>query len=192
MNKPTLRHSTNPFLEHMVIPVGSKKVQIMPLGKDNNILLNQSTGEVTGTHVVATKRVDKAKFVKTFADYAAFTFDLTKAGNKALRVVMWAMQQGTPHKDQVILDKYTWEEFLNAHKDIDPPLTLSYPTFTRGLSELEKAKIIAKYVRAGTYYINPDVIFSGDRIAFTTVLESSGIATTREIDENQQQLPLGN
>lgn len=157
-------------------------MQIMSLGDKDNVLINQSTGEQTGTHVVATKRVDKAKFVKTFADYMAFTFDLTKAGNKALKVVMWAMQQGTPHRDQVILDKYTWEEFLKAHQSVEPPLILSYPTFTRGLGELEKAKIIAKFMRAGTYYINPSCIFSGDRIAFTTVLERTGAVKAKEID----------
>lgn len=179
----TIRHSENPFIKDMIIPIGTKSVKIMTLGDKDNILINQSTGEQKGTHVVATKRVDKAKFIKTFADYMSYTFELTKAGNKALKVVMWALQQGTPHRDQVILDKYTWEEFLKAHKDVDPPLTLSHPTFTRGLGELERAKIIAKYVRAGTYYINPNCIFSGDRIAFTTILERDGLAKTKEIED---------
>tara|TARA_Y100000780_G_C13608943_1_gene387674 strand:+ start:360 stop:917 length:558 start_codon:yes stop_codon:yes gene_type:complete len=182
MTTKTKRHSSNPFIKDMVIPIGSKSIQIMPLGQNNNVLVNQVTGEMTGTHVVAHKRVDTEKFIKTFADYMAFTFDLTRAGNKALKIVMWQMQQGMPNKDQVILDKYTWQDFIDAHKKLDPPLNVSYPTFSRGLAELEQAKIIAKHMRAGTYYINPQCIFSGDRIAFTTVLERNGQAEAKEVE----------
>lgn len=174
MTTKTVRYEVNPFLKDMIISVGSKNVQISTMGKDSNVLINQSTGEVTGTHVVARKKVDTEKFVKTFADYMAFTFDLTRAGNKALKVVMWSVKETAICKDKVILDKYTLEDFLNTHKDKEPPLKLSYPTFSRGLAELEKAKIIAKTVRAGSYFINPDCIFNGDRVAFTTIIEKQG------------------
>lgn len=181
MTTKTKRHSVNPFLEDMIIPIGSKSVKIMPLGSNDNVLVNQTTGEQAGTHVVARKRIDKEKFVKTFADYMAFTFELTKAGNKVLRVLMWALQQGTPDKDTVIMDRITHESFVETHKDLEPPLVLSYTTFTRGISELEKAKIIAKHLRVGMYYINPSCLFNGDRIAFTTILERSGDVTTKEL-----------
>lgn len=169
MTSKTKRYETNPFVADMVIPVGSKSIQITSLGKNSNILVNQSTGEITGTHVVARKQVDKDKFVKTFSDYMAFTFDLTRAGNKTLRVVMWALQEQAINKDVVILDKYTLLNFLKSYQK--PPLELSYPTYARGLSELCKARIIAKTVRTGTYFINPQCMFNGDRVAFTTILE---------------------
>ncbi len=181
--KPLVRHENNPFSDGMEIQIGSKSVRVSTFGKDDNILVNQVTGEVTGTHVVARKRVDKTKFVKTFADYMAFTFDLTKAGNKALRVVMWATKQYAVGKDKVDLGKYTYEEFLKYYEDSAPPLVLSYPTFTRGLAELEKAKIIAKTMRTGRYFLNPNCMFNGDRVAFSTILE-------RETEE-QQELLLG-
>lgn len=177
-----IRYEENPFVEGMEIKLGTKSVQVSTLGKDDNVLVNQVTGEVTGTHVVARKRVDKNKFVKTFADYMAFTFDLTRSGNKALRVVMWATQQYAVGKDKVDLGKYTYEEFLKFYEESDPPLVLSYPTFTRGLAELEKAKIIAKTMRTGHYFLNPNCLFNGDRIAFSTVIE-------REPEE-QKELPL--
>ena len=167
MATKSIRHRKNPFVEDMMIPVGKKSVRISKMGKDSNVLVNQSTGEVSGTHVVAHKKVDTERFVKTFSDYMAFTFDLTKAGNKALRIVMWAMTDQAVGKDVVILDRYTHEDFMSNHEG----LTISYPTFTRGLSELEKAKIIAKTVRAGSYFINPSCMFNGDRIAFTTLIE---------------------
>ena len=182
MTTKTKRHKVNPYTEGMEMMVGSKSVQVSTLGKDNNVLINQSTGEVTGTHVVARKQVDKTKFVKTFADYMAFTFDLTKAGNKALRVVMWSVKQYAIGKDIILLDRLAYEQFMEFYADSKPPLVMSYPTFCRGLAELEKAKIIAKTIRIGHYFINPNCIFNGDRVAFSTVIERA--------PEEQGSLPL--
>jgi hypothetical protein len=171
MTVKTIRHKKSPFYENMLIPIGSKNVQISQMGKESNILVNQHSGEVVGTHVIARKRVDAEKFIKTFADYMAFTFELTKAGNKALRVVMWAMKEQSINKDEVILDRHTHEGFLSVHSNSKKSLTLSYPTFARGLAELEKSKIIAKTMRVGHYFINPSCMFNGNRIAFTTAIE---------------------
>jgi hypothetical protein len=178
----TDRYKTNPFINGMEMVVGSKSVQISTLGRDDNILINQATGEVHGTHVIARKRVDRTKFVKTFADYMAFTFDLTKAGNKSLRVVMWATKQYAIGSDRVDLGKFTHEAFMEYYADSEPPLVLSYSTFTRGLAELERAKIIAKTTRVGHYFINPNCIFNGDRVAFTTLIE-------REAEEQHELFP---
>ena len=171
MAKDLNRFIENPFIDGMEIQLGSKSVRVSPMGKDENILVNKVTGEVSGTHIVARKSLDKTKFLKTYADYMAFTFDLTKAGNKALRVVMWAIKEYAVGKDKVDLGKYTYQEFLKYYEDTSPPLVLSYSTFTRGLAELEKAKIIAKTMRTGRYFLNPNCMFNGDRIAFSTVLE---------------------
>ena len=176
------RYKSNPFVEDMMIPVGGKNVKISTLGKDDNILVNQHTGEITGTHVVARRKVDIEKFVKIFADYMSFTFDLTKAGNKALRVVMWALKEQALGRDIVDLDKWVHQSFLKEHNHIEPALTLSYPTFMRGLGELEKSKIIAKTIKPGRYFINPQCMFNGDRVAFTTLLERQ--------PEEQKELPL--
>ncbi|EFG0391728.1 hypothetical protein [Escherichia coli] len=48
---------------------------------------------------------------------------------------------------------------------------MSLPTFKRGLGELVKSQILAMNKRKGFYYINPNFVFNGDRVAFTTVLE---------------------
>lgn len=180
MTLKTVRHKISPFREDMQITVGTKAVRITTLGKDDNILINQHSGDVTGTHVVARKKIDKTKFVKTFADYMSFTFDLTKAGNKALRVVMWAVKEFAIGKDTVFLDRHAYEDFLSAHEGLNPPLVLSYPTFGRGLAELEKAKIIAKTIRVGSYFINPDCLFNGDKIAFTTIIEKTSEGDTHK------------
>lgn len=61
---------------------------------------------------------------------------------------------------------------MDVHKNTDEkPLKLSLATFKRGINEMEKAQIVAKTMRQGRYFINPNFVFNGDRIAFTTVIE---------------------
>lgn len=178
------RYKNNPFLENMIVPVKDRKVQLSKLGKEQNVLVNQATGEVHGTHVTTHKRVDAEQFVKLFTANIALTFDLSAQGIKTFSVLLWSMQNSALQKDVVYLDTHVREDFLNAHKDSPKPLKLSQPTFARGLAELTKARIIAKTIRQGCYWINPNFVFNGDRVAFTTIIEK------RDKDENQPELPF--
>lgn len=171
------RYKTNPFVENMQIETVGKRVVVSPMGKDNHVLVDQITGEKSATHVVSFKKRDKEKFVKVFARNIAMTFDLQSCGLKAFNVLIWTMQERCKDYDVVTLDMHTLNEFKANNQ-----LQLSVPTFRRGLSDLVKARIIAKAVRLGTYFINPNFIFNGDRVVFTTVLE-------REKNENINQIP---
>ena len=166
------RYKTNPFLDDMIVPVKDRQVRLSRLGRDENILVNQSTGEVQGTHVTTFKRVDGEQFVKLFTANIGLTFGLSAAGIKAFGVLLWVVQNRALSKDEVDLDSLTLEEFLDVHKNTDEkPLKLSLATFKRGINEMEKAQIVAKTMRQGRYFINPNFVFNGDRIAFTTVIE---------------------
>ena len=165
------RYKSNPFLQNMVIPVKGKQVRLSAIGKNENILVNQSTGESCGTHVTTYKRVDGEQFIKLFTANIPMTFDLSAQGIKAFSVLMWALQHRAIAKDEIYLDTHTREDFIEAHQGQDKPLRLSQATFARGLAELTKAQIIAKTLRQGIYWINPNFVFNGDRIAFTTLIE---------------------
>lgn len=162
------RHGVNPFVGDMTIPIGKQKIKISRLGSDDNILMNQSTGEVQGTHLTTYKNVDSQQFVKLFTANIGLTFELKSAGIKTFSVLVWTLQNAPISNDLVPLDKFILQDFLASQES---KLALSLPTFSRGLVELEKAKIIAKNIRQGWYFINPNFIFNGDRIAFTTIIE---------------------
>lgn len=182
------RYKTNPFLEDMVIPVKGKTVRLSVLGKDDNILVNQSTGEVLGgTHVTSYKKVDGEQFIKLFTQNIALTFGLSSSGIKTFNVLLWVLQHKALAKDEVDFDALVLEDFIEAHKEDKPPLKLSLATFKRGITELENAKIIAKAERRGRYFINPNLVFNGDRLAFTTIIERK---KTKATDENQLGLDL--
>ena len=175
------RYKENPFLEGMVVPVKGKQVRLSRLGRDDNILVNQNTGEVQGTHVTTYKRVDSEQFVKLFTANIGLTFELSSAGIKAFGVLVWSVQNSTLSKDEVDLDTLVLEAFLQCQVSASKqPLRLSLATFKRGLNELEKAKIIAKTMRQGRYFINPNFVFNGDRIAFTTVIERKNTIEKQE------------
>jgi len=175
-----VRHEINPFIEGMVIPVKDKSIKMSRMGKDDNILINSSTGEVHGTHLTTYKKVDSKQFIKLFTDNIALTFDLKSAGIKTLNVLLWSVQRKGIEKDLIPLDKYVLKEFLLANK-----VKLSQPTFSRGLAELEKSQIIAKQMRQGWYFINPNFCFNGDRIAFTTMIERK-----TDAEEKQGEMAL--
>ena len=133
-----VRYKTNPFLSDLVVNFREKQVRLGALGKDSHVLMNESTGEVQGTHLVTYRRVDAEQFLKLFTKNIALTFDLTSPGIKAFNVLCWAVQVGALAKDEVALDSFTLDEFLAAHEGRKPPLkNFSLATFKRGLAELE-------------------------------------------------------
>lgn len=170
-----VRYESNPFIEDMVIPKRGKFVKLSRLGRDNNVLVNNETGEHLGTHITTIRQVDSEQFVKLFTANIALTFDLTSAGIKALNVLVWEVQRSSLGKDAVYLDTITMDKFLESNN-----LKLSRATFTRGLKELEENKIIARAIRQGDFFINPNFIFNGDRIAFTTLIERNKKTETRD------------
>lgn len=174
------RFTENPFIGEMIIPKKGKYVKLSRLGRDETVLINNSTGEHFGTHVTTIKQVDGEQFIKLFTANIALTFELEKSGLKALNVLVWEVQKNAIAKDVVVLDV----EVLERFKVDNGIKTFARNTFLKGLSDLVKNKIIARHFRQGWYYINPNFIFNGDRIAFTTLIErkKSEAKDTKTID----------
>lgn len=183
-----VRYKSNPFLSDLVINLREKQVRLGSLGKDSHVLVNETTGQSQGTHLVTFRRVDTEQFLKLFTKNIALTFDLTSPGIKAFNVLCWSVQAGALARDEVSLDAISLEDFLVAHKNRNPPLKdFSVATFKRGLTELEAAKLIAKTVRPGRYFVNPSFVFNGDRVAFTTVIERKKSTFQSELEARGQQ-----
>ena len=140
------------------------------MGKNDNVIINQETSEIVGSysHVKTYEEVDPEKFVKIFSANISLSFDLSRAGNKALHVLIWLINK-TEYKDKDLLqlDSTTLKMFLKSQSQV----TLSRSTFSRGINELIDAQIIAPYASRGWFFINPHFIFNGDRIAFTKIIK---------------------
>lgn len=162
-----IRHKENPFIEELNISVRNKSVRITKMGKKDDVaLVDMSTGEKQGTYISTKKAVDDENFLKLFTAQISLTFDLGSAGIKAFNVVCWVVQSSAIEKDILFIDQYILEDFNEAHNK-----TLSKATLYRGIKELIAAKIIARTIREGQYFLNPAFVFNGDRLVFTTIIE---------------------
>lgn len=176
--KELVRHIENPFLEDLNVRVKTKQIKVSKLGKDNNILMNQDTGEASGTYVGTYKRVDDEQFLKLFTANIALTFDLKAAGIKAFNVVCWMMQKKGIERDLLTIDKFVLEDFNAEHNK-----KLSRAVLYRGLDDLIENRILARARREADYFVNPNFIFNGDRIVFATVIERK-----KKGEEEQQEI----
>src|SRR5690554_2806836 len=174
------RFKENPFIEDMHLTVRSKNIKLSRLGKSGTVeAIDMNTGEHHGTYIGLIKRVDEEQFVKLFVSNIALTFDLKAAGIKAFNVLMYVMQN-TIEKDKVFIDRLVLDDFNEIFQK-----KLSRAVLYRGLVELVECKIIARSLREGEYFINPNFVFNGDRIVFATIIEKK--KTEKQIKEEEQK-----
>lgn len=182
-NKEIIRYKENPFIKDLEIKTRSKRVKVSKMGKDDKVdLVNTETGEHHGTYITTTKRVDEEQFLKLFSSNIALTFDLKPAGIKAFSVLCFVTQNKAIERDLVTIDKYVLEDFNEEHQK-----KLSKAVLYRGLTQLIDAKILARARKEGDYFINPNFVFNGDRIVFSSVIEKQKKEENKKSDSDEDE-----
>lgn len=154
---------SNPFTQEFEIKTKKKMIKIGQ-GKQ---LVDRRTGELENvTQIVSYREVDDDEFVKFYTSNIALTFDLSPSGNKAFQLVMRVAQKEAIGRDEIYLSDEVVESFVSEFK-----VKLSISTFRRGLKNILESQILAKSTKTNVYYINPNLIFNGDRIAFTQAVK---------------------
>jgi len=174
--KHIIKYTENPFLSSEIIKIDQGRRQVLA-GTTKNVLVNTETGETEGITLLARyKEVDKSQFVKLFINEVSMLFDLSKAG---IRVFGYVLQCLQINKDEIFINIPELMKYCNYKQS-----NQAY----KGLAELVKNKIIAMSSRYSFWYINPNIVFNGDRIMF--------IKEYRIKEKGNQQLtlemPLGN
>lgn len=148
----------NPFLKLKdgIIKIDQERRQILA-GTTKNILVNSETGATEGITLLARyKEVDTTQFVKLFINQVSLFYDLSKAGIRVFSYVLQCMQI---NKDEIhinipkLMESCGYKTKVQAYK---------------GLAELVKSQIIAQTIESNIWYINPHVVFNGDRVMFIT------------------------
>lgn len=101
------------------------------------------------------EEVDSTRFLKLFVNGVKALAELSSAGTKVFELLYIEMQSNIG-KDQVYL----------SFTALDENSGISRPVFKRGLSELIAKEFIAAMPAIGWYWVNPDFIWNGDRLAF--------------------------
>lgn len=164
------RHKTNPFLEaaHQHTKSGMKRISN---ASGDRMMVVSGDGEVMATAGFwQAQEVDKTQFVKLYVNGVKAFQDLTAAGAKVFALLYMQVMNGIG-KDVVYLS------FSEVDQEVTP---LSKPTFMRGMKELLEKHFIAETMTTGKYFINPDYMFNGDRLAFVKEYRLAGSKPGRD------------
>lgn len=153
-----LRFETNPFLEQM--DDGEKftiktTLKSKVMGKNaKDVIMDKTSGEITGGMLFYnTQKVDSEKFIKIYSSHISHLYDLSKTGNRAFGFVANELKPNTDkvyisYKDMMLYCGWT-------------SLQMCY----KGVKELISNDIICPHINSGWFFINPKVLFNGNRIA---------------------------
>jgi hypothetical protein len=148
------KYKSNPFLEEGVLTIKRGKSTVIA-GSTKKVMIDTETGEAEGLVLLHKyKEVDKDQFIKLYLGEIKSLFELSKTGLKAFGYVLSCMRINDA---EIYLNMAQMTEFCQWKTT-----SQAY----RGIGELIANKIIAQSVRSNLWYINPNVIFNGDRIAF--------------------------
>lgn len=146
-------YESNPFMVEV-----KTRTRRVTNKRGNMMLVSAETGDVQApiAGFWEGEEVDSTKFVKLFVSGVKALKELTSPGTKVFEVLYLRIQENIG-KDRIFI----------AYADLDQTLTpMSQSTYKRGLSELIEKGFIAATPTQGWYWLNPQYIWNGDRLAF--------------------------
>ena len=153
-NDSEIEHKKNPFVFNMSIDTKQKKLTV-----DRGSEVETEEGVFTTT-ISQIQEVDREEFLKIFTGQIKFYFDLSQTGFKLFFIIM-GLYQKQIGGDEIYLNFETAKEEAEKYES-----AISKAVYYRGLKELLEKKMIAKSVKRYIFYINPAIIFNGDRARF--------------------------
>lgn len=158
-------YETNPFIGVTAMNTKQGVKRISNKSGDKMLVVSESTGEVFGgAGFWQAQEVDKTQFVKLYVNGVRAFKELTGAGTKVFEVFYLEVQKQIG-KDRVYL----------SYGAIDHEITpMSSATYDRGMRELVEKKFLAPTMLQGWFYINPDYVWNGDRLAFVKEYRLAG------------------
>lgn len=176
------RNDENPFMKQAIEGVENhvvKKYKSSTGGDRKAVvaLADTSTGEVFKTSFVRQIEVDEEQFAKLYlSNFAAF-FDLSQAGIRVFGYIMTCMK---PKSDMIIFNRKKCLEYTKYKTE---------KAIYKGLAELAAAEIIARGPSDVLWFINPLIVFNGDRVSFTkTYVRKKSLSEKKAEDKNQLSL----
>lgn len=165
-----VRHESNPFV---ILALTNTKQGIKRISnKDGSrmLVVSQNTGEIVApAGFWQAQEVDKTQFVKLYVNGVKAFRDLTGAGTKVFEV-LYLKVQAAIGKDSIYMS------FVEVDQGLTP---MSKATFMKGMKELILKSFVAESKVQNKYFLNPDYLWNGDRLAF--------VKTYRLKSENQQE-----
>lgn len=158
------KYDHNPFISNAVINTkqGVKRIT----NKDGNkmMVVSENTGEIIApAGFWQAQEVDRTQFVKLYINGVKAFRNLHGSGAKVFEVLYMKVQRN-------IGQDTIWLTFLSLNQ-LETPI--SETAFYRGMKELLEKGFIAESITPGKYYLNPDYMWNGDRLAFVKEYRTS-------------------
>lgn len=171
-----VKYDHNPFIANAVTNTkqGFKRIA----NKDGNkmMVVNQGTGEIVApAGFWQTQEVDKTQFVKLYVNGVKAFKDLSGSGTKVFEVLYMRVQESIG-KDSL------WLTFPSIDQ-VETPM--GQATFYRGMKELLEKGFLAESLTPGLYYLNPDYMWNGDRLAFVKEYRLKSTSKTPRLKDTQ-------
>ncbi|HGS5998624.1 TPA: hypothetical protein ACMELR_005193, partial [Klebsiella pneumoniae] len=145
--------------------------------RGTELIERKDTSKTYFANIVHTQEVDKEEFIKLYTSQIKAYFDLTKTAYKVFFIFL-RIYQDAIGKDHFYL---SCKKAMSLAEKIDH-FILSESIFYRGIKELIEKRIIAKTNEKNWYFINPAIVFNGDRARFV-----SEIIKKKEVMEEQPE-----
>lgn len=181
----------NPFLVPSLAANQGTKKRILPTANGGMMVVSAGNNDDVISPVAgfwAAQVVDQTKFIKLYLNGVKAFEELTSAGIKVFSLLYEQMQSAIGKCEVKLIYKQ-----LSAEQTKN----LSEQTFQRGIRELVSKNFIARQPADCLYWINPDYIFNGDRLAMVTEYFREGspaakeyILRKKQIEEAQNQPEL--
>lgn len=173
-SKRGVRYDHNPFIGNAITNTKQGVKRISNKEGNRMMVVSENTGEIVApAGFWQAQEVDKTQFVKLYVNGVKAFKDLSGAGTKVFEVLYMKVQAS-------IGTDTIWLTFPSLNQ-LETPM--GETTFYRGMKELLSKGFIAESLTPGMYYLNPDYMWNGDRLAFVKEYrKASSKPKTEQID----------
>ena len=160
------KYEHNPFVAQAVANTKQGVKRITNKDGDRMMVVNENTGEIIApAGFWQSQEVDKTQFVKLYVNGVKAFRDLTGAGTKVFELLYLKVQEA-------IGKDFLYLSFVEIDQQATP---MSKATFMKGMKELIVKGFIAESMAQNKYYLNPDYMWNGDRLAFVKEYRKAGL-----------------
>lgn len=178
-----IKYDHNPFIASAVANTKQGVKRISNKTGSQMMIVSEGTGEIVApAGFWQAQEVDKTQFVKLYVNGVKAFRDLTSAGTKVFEVLYLTVQESIG-KDSLYLS------FIEVDQNVMP---MSKATYMKGMKELIIKGFIAESMVQNKYYLNPDYMWNGDRLAFVKEYRKAPKLTEQERLEAMGQQRLDN
>lgn len=175
------KHTENPFIGSAVANTKTGVRRITDKSGTRMMVVSENTGEIIApAGFWQAEEVDKSQFVKLYVNGVRAFKDLSGAGTKVFELLYLEVQKAIG-RDRIYLSFHAVDQAVSP---------MSESTFMRGMKELVTKGFIAESMAPGLYFLNPDYLWNGDRLAFVKEYRLKTSKPTRT-DTATIPLPFG-